>query len=56
MAAKLRKVPHKIWLNGKVKCFSNSVIFKGVEMKFDIETNFGPLNLENNTKVEFPSE
>ena len=44
MATKLQKLPCKIWLNTKVKCLSNSVIFKDIELKFSMETNFGPLN------------
>ena len=44
MATKLRKVPCKIWLNRKVKLLNNSVIFKDVELKFGMETNFGSLN------------
>ena len=44
MATKLQKVSCKIWLNRKVKFLNNSVIFKGIELKFDVETNFGPLN------------
>ena len=44
MATKLQKVPCKIWLNRKVKFLNNSVIFKDIELKFGMETNFGPLN------------
>ena len=53
MATKLQKVPCKIWLNRKVKFLNNSVIFKGIELKFSMETNFGPLNSKGNIKLEF---
>ena len=42
MATKLQKVPCKISHNRKVKFLNNSVIFKDIELKFDIWTNFGP--------------
>ena len=44
MATKLQKVPRKIWLNRKVKVLNNLVIFKDIELKFGMQTNFGPLN------------
>ena len=53
MATKLHKAPCKIWLNRKVKFLNNSVIFKDIELKFGIETNFGPLNSKSNIKLEF---
>ena len=53
MATKLQKVHCKICLNRKVKFLNNSVIFKDIEPKFGIWTNFGPLNSKNNIKVEF---
>ena len=52
-SSKITKVPCKIWLNRKVKFLNNSVIFKDIELKFDIYTNFGPLNSKSNIKVEF---
>ena len=37
MAANLQKVAWKIWLNRKVNCLNNSVFFKDIELKFNIE-------------------
>ena len=42
MATKLQKVPRRIWLQGNVKNQSFVKIY--IELKFGIETNFGPLN------------
>ena len=53
MAAKLQKVPYKIWLNRKVKFLNNSLIFKDIELKFGMETNSVPLNSKSNIKLEF---
>ena len=53
MATKLQKVPCKIWLNRKVNFFNNSVTFKDTELKFGMETSFGPLNSKHNVKLEF---
>ena len=53
MVTKLQKVPCKIWLNRKVNFFNNSVIFKDTELKFGMETRFGPLNSKRNVKLEF---
>ena len=53
MATKLQKVPDKIWLNRKMKFLNNSVIFKDIELKFGMETNFGQLNSKSNIKLEF---
>ena len=53
MATKLQKVPCKIRINRKEKFLNNSVIFKDIELKFGIWTNFGPLNSKSNIKVEF---
>ena len=53
MATKLQKVLCKIWLNRKVKFLNNSVIFKDIELKFGMETNFGPLMSKSNIKLEF---
>ena len=53
MAAKLQKVPRRIWLHRKVKLLNNSVIFKDIELKFDMEINFGPLNSKRNIELEF---
>ena len=44
MATKSQKVPYEIWLNRKVKFLNNSVIFKDIELRFGMQTNFGPLN------------
>ena len=43
MATKLKKVPRRIWLQGNVKS-EKSAICKDNELKFGIETNFGPLS------------
>ena len=53
MATKLQKVPCKIWLKRKIKFLNNSDIFKDIELKFGILTNFGPLNSKSNIKVDF---
>ena len=53
MTSKLQKVPCKIWLDRKEKFFNNSVIFKDIELKFGVDTNFGPLNSKINIKLEF---
>ena len=37
----------------KVKFLNNSIIFKDIELKFGIQTNFGPLNSKCNIKVQF---
>ena len=45
IATKLQKVPCKISLkNRKVKFLNNSVIFKDIELKFGMASNFGSLN------------
>ena len=36
-----------------MKFLNNSVIFKDIELKFDKETNSGPLNSQINIKFEF---
>ena len=53
MATKLQKAPCKILLNRKVKFLNDSVIFKHIELKFGIWTNFGPLNSNSNIIIEF---
>ena len=50
---KITKVPCKIWLNGKVNFFNNSVIFKGIELEFGMETNFGSLSSKRHIKLDF---
>ena len=49
---KITKVPCKIWLNRKVKFLNSSVLFKDIELKFGMATNFGPLNSKGNIKLE----
>ena len=45
MATKLQKVPCKLWQNRKLKFLNNSDHqFQDIELKFGMETNFGPLN------------
>ena len=53
MATKLQKVPCKIWLNREEKLLNNSVIFKDIELKFRMKTNFWALNSKSNIKLEF---
>ena len=36
-----------------MKFLNNSVIFKDIELKFGILTNFGPLNLKSHGKNKF---
>ena len=50
MATKLHKVPRKIWLHGREK----SAICKDIELKFGIETSFGPLS--SKTNINFQSD
>ena len=51
---KITKAPwKKIWLNRRVKIWNNSVTFKGIELKFSMETNFGLLNSKSDIKLEF---
>ena len=49
MATKLQKVPCKIW---RKEIFEYSVIFKDIELKFGMESNFVPLNSKSNIKLE----
>ena len=51
MATKLRKVPRRIWLQGKVK---NQPFIKIFELKFGIETYYGPLSKKTN--INFQSD
>ena len=51
MATKLQKVPRKIWLQRKVK---NQAIFRDIELKFGIGTNFEPLS--SKTIIKFQSD
>ena len=51
MATKLQKVPHRIWLQRKVK---KSAICGDIELKFGIGTNFGPLS--SKTIIKFQSD
>ena len=41
MKTKLQKVPHRIWLQNKSE---KSAICKDIELKFGINTKFGPLS------------
>ena len=41
---------NKIWHNRKVKFYINLVIFKHIELKFGIDTNFGPPNSKSSIK------
>ena len=51
MTTKLGKAPCKIWLDRKVKFFNNSGIFKGIELEFGMETNFGPLKKQHQLRI-----
>ena len=44
MATKLQMVPHRIWLNRKMKFLNNPVVYKDIELKFSIEINLRPLS------------
>ena len=50
MATKLQKVPCRIWRQRKVK---KSAICKDIELKFGIETKFGPLGSKTNINFQF---
>ena len=50
MATKLQKVPHRIWLQRKVK---SQPICKDIELKFGIETKLGPLSSLTNINLQF---
>ena len=49
MATKLQKVPRRIWLQKSEK----SAICKDIELKFGIETKFGPLSSNTNINFQF---
>ena len=53
MATKLQKVSCRICIHRKVKRLNNSVIWKDIELKLSMETNFGPLSSKGNIKLEF---
>ena len=48
MATKLQKVPRRIWLYAKVKFLNNSVIYKDIELKFGMESNFKTMSSKSN--------
>ena len=50
MAAKLQKVPRRIWLKKKRE---KSAICKDIELTFGIETKFGPLSSKTNKNLQF---
>ena len=50
MAKKLQKIPRSIWLQRKNE---KSVICKDIELKFGIETKFGPLRSKTNISLQF---
>ena len=50
MATKLQKVPRRIWLQRKVK---KSAMCKDIELKFGIETKFGPQSSKTNINLQF---
>ena len=50
MATKLQKVPDRIWLQRKVK---HQPFVKDIELKFGIETKFGPPSSKTNINLQF---
>ena len=53
MAANLQKVPCGICLTRKVTFSNNSVIYRDIELKFGMKTNFEPLTSESNIKSQY---
>ena len=51
MATKLQKVPRRIWLQKKSE---ESAICRGIELRFGIGTNSGPLS--SKTIIKFQSD
>ena len=48
MEIQLQKVPCRMKLHRELTFFNNSVIYKNVELKFSMDTYFGPLISESN--------
>ena len=53
MEIQLQKVPRRMKLHKKVKVLNNSVIYRNAELKFSMDTYFGPLISESNSKLQF---
>ena len=53
MTTKLQKVSCRTCIHRKVKLLNNSVIWKDIELKLTIKTNFGPLSSKSNIKLGF---